>query len=67
MKEYFFIEEVNMSNTKKIKRKYYRKCGLCSERHEQSEMIRTECSPNGWICKECKWKEHPEYEVEFDD
>lgn len=56
-----------MNNTKKIKRKYYRKCGLCGERHEQSEMIRTDCSPNGWICKECKWKEHPEYEVEFDD
>ena len=38
-----------------------------NKRHEQSKMIRTECSPNGWICRECRWKEHPEYEVEFDD
>lgn len=28
-------------------RKYYRKCGVCGERHEQSEMIRTNDSENG--------------------
>ena len=25
------------------KRKYYRKCGICGERYEQSEMVRDEC------------------------
>ena len=29
------------------KRKYYRKCGVCGERYEQFEMIRTNQSPNG--------------------
>ena len=40
---------------KKPKRKYYRKCGLCDERHEQSEMLRVKeaLSPNGWICRNC--------------
>lgn len=36
-----------------MKRKYYRKCGDCGERHEQSEMIRTNLSDNGWLCKKC--------------
>ena len=43
----------------KKKRKYYRKCGICGERHEQSEMIRTDNSPNGWICFDCHNSEHP--------
>lgn len=34
-------------------RKYYRKCGECGSRHEQSEMIRTDLSDNGWLCQEC--------------
>ena len=51
-----------MQNEKK--RKYYRKCGVCGERHEQSEMIRTDKSPNGWICLDCYHAEHPEYEIE---
>lgn len=34
-------------------RKYYRKCGVCGERHEQSEMLRSYGSPNGWICFSC--------------
>ena len=37
----------------KRKRKYYRKCGVCGCRHEQTEMIRTDNSPNGWICIGC--------------
>ena len=37
----------------KRKRKYYRKCGVWGCRHEQSEMIRTDNSPNGWICVDC--------------
>ena len=36
-----------MDNKRKKKRKYYRKCGVCGERHEQSEMLRTINSPNG--------------------
>lgn len=36
-----------------------RKCGICGERHEQSEMIRTDNSPNGWICFDCHNVEHP--------
>ena len=52
-----------MTPTKK-KRKYYRKCGVCSERHEQSEMIRTNNSPNGWLCVECHLHFHPEYDCE---
>ena len=45
------------------KRKYYRKCGVCGCRHEQSEMIRTDKSPNGWICVDC-WADNndPDWE-----
>lgn len=46
----------------KKKRKYYRKCGICGERFEQSEMIRTNGSPNGWLCWDCHSIKHPEYE-----
>lgn len=46
------------------KRKYFRKCGVCGERHEQSEMYRTAQSPNGWLCHDCMLKEHPEYATE---
>ena len=46
------------------KRRYFRKCGVCGERDEQSDMIRTDNSPNGWICHECVLREHPEYDIE---
>lgn len=46
----------------KKKRKYYRKCGICGERFEQSEMIRTNNSPNGWLCFDCHNAERPEYD-----
>lgn len=52
-----------MANVKK-KRKYYRKCGVCGERHEQSDMIRTNQSSNGWLCMECHLHFHPEYDCE---
>ena len=39
---------------RKKKRKYYRKCGVCGERYEQSEMLRTDDSPNGWVCWGCR-------------
>lgn len=44
----------------KKKRKYYRKCGICGFVHEQSDMIRTDLSPNGWMCHNCYLDEHPE-------
>ena len=46
----------------KKKRKYYRKCGICGERYEQSEMLRTNDSPNGWLCWDCHNIVDPEYE-----
>lgn len=49
-------------NREQKKRKYYRKCGMCGDRHEQSEMHRDNCSPNGWICDKCENDLHPEYE-----
>lgn len=36
-----------------MKRKYYRRCGECGKKHEQSEMIRTRFSDNGWLCQDC--------------
>lgn len=50
------------NNRTQKKRKYYRKCGMCGERHEQSEMHRDYCSPNGWICDECENDLHPEWD-----
>ena len=49
------------SSKKNKKRKYFRKCGVCGSRHEQSDMIRTNLSPNGWIYVDCHISEHPEY------
>ena len=57
-------ERGGRSETKKEKRKYYRKCGICGEKHEQSEMIRTDNSPNGWICFDCHNAEYPEYAID---
>ena len=54
----------NMKMQKRKKRKYVRKCGVCGERHEQSHMIRTDASPNGWVCFECHTQLHPEYDIE---
>lgn len=48
----------------KKKRKYYRKCGVCGERYEQSDMKRTLNSPTGYLCYECIGAEHPEYETD---
>ena len=65
------IRPVDQSSNHKLrrepqqkKRRYFRKCGVCGERWEQSDMIRTDNSPNGWICHECVLREHPEYESE---
>jgi predicted RNA-binding protein YlxR (DUF448 family) len=48
----------------KKKRKYFRKCGICGQRHEQSDMVRTNESPNGWICIKCWSDLYPKYEIE---
>ena len=53
---------ITHGSKKKKKRKYYRKCGMCAVRHEQSVMHRDDCSPNGWICDECYNDLHPLYE-----
>ena len=39
----------------KPKRKYYKKCGCCGIRQEQSDMVRVkdEYSANGWLCQSC--------------
>lgn len=43
------------------KRKYFRVCGICGERFEQSDGVRDEGSPTGWICGDCCMGIHPEY------
>jgi len=45
------------------KRKYYRKCGVCGRKHEQSDMVRTDLSPNGWLCHDCYTAEYLEEEM----
>lgn len=49
----------------KIKRKYYRKCGECGVRQEQSDMVRTNQSANGWLCILCLRNMHPEYDIDM--
>lgn len=52
------LKEQSLSHAvDKKKRKYIRKCGVCGIRFEQSEMIRTEASPNGWLCCDCEKEE----------
>lgn len=46
------------------KRKYYRRCGICGERFEQSEMARDEGSPTGWLCVDCHMAQHLDYDEE---
>lgn len=54
--------------SKEKKRKYYRKCGCCGKRFEQSLLIRTNKSPNGWFCCDCyvdfQITEHPEFDID---
>lgn len=66
---YLKILKMNIEETKQMKnnqRKYIRKCGVCGEHYEQSEMIRDNGSPNGWICKDCYYNEHWEDECEME-
>ena len=53
---------VRRTTKRKKKRKYYRRCGVCGERYEQSEMLRTDDSPNGWVCWDCRNLVNPEYD-----
>ncbi len=48
----------------KKKRKYFRKCGICGERLEQSKMVRTDDSPNGWLCADCHRSMHLDWFTE---
>ena len=50
-----------MSKEKKKNRKYYRHCGMCDEKFEQSEGLRTNYSPNGWLCPDCAFKYEQEH------
>lgn len=56
------VLNIPMITKNKKKRKYYRKCGVCGKRQEQSEMIRCIESPNGWLCVDCYAAKHIEYE-----
>ena len=49
-------------------RKYYRKCGCCGVRQEQSDMIRVgnEYSYNGWLCESC-YNDIMNQEIEYPD
>lgn len=49
---------------KKKRRKYFRKCGICGERYEQSEMLRTNFSPNGWLCTDCGLEKTEDFDSE---
>ena len=54
----------------KKKRKYYRHCGFCNARFEQSFGYRTNKSPNGWLCKDCQEKQEEniwDYMNEFEE
>ena len=56
-----------MPKDKKRKREYFRKCGVCGRRFNQKDMIRDDCSDNGWICLDCHNDEYHDEEVsEFD-
>lgn len=46
------------------KRKYFRTCGICGERIEQSEMVRDRGSETGWLCVTCHMAQHLEYDEE---
>ena len=56
-----------MTKEKPKKRKYYRHCGMCNSKFEQSEGMRTNYSPNGWLCSDCKQKWVLEHLHWFDD
>ena len=58
------VEEANrrMSVSRNKKRKYYRLCGICGSRFEQSDGVRDNGSDTGWICDDCYNELHPEYE-----
>ena len=37
-------------------------CGMCGDKAPAQYMIRDECSPTGWICQDCEFALHPEWE-----
>lgn len=46
------------------RRKYYRKCGICGERYEQSEMVRNSRASSGWLCVDCHMSKSIGYDEE---
>ena len=52
-----------MAKEKKRKREYFRKCGVCGRRFNQKDMIRDDCSDNGWICTDCHNDEYHDEEI----
>lgn len=47
------VDTIKTQPIRKKRRNYIRVCGMCGWRFEQSNMIRTDKSPNGWMCKLC--------------
>ena len=41
-------------------REYFRKCGICGQRDEQGNMVRTYDVDNGWCCRSCWGTIHAE-------
>ena len=48
-------------------RQYNRKCGFCRHKADQSKMVRTNNSPNGWVCRKCRndYKQEKKKSKEF--
>ena len=52
------------------KRQYIRRCPECGRRYNQREMIRTNISETGWLCRPCYLDAQDEYCVDncgYDD
>lgn len=56
MKSYQSEEVLYMPSEKEIV------CGMCGDKAPAQYMIRDECSPTGWICQDCEFALHPEWE-----
>ena len=48
-----------------MKKIIYRICLICGERHKQSEMTRSDETAGRWICLDCFYDLHPEYDEDI--
>lgn len=55
----------NKGNRKNVK--FFRVCGLCGEKYQQSAMIRNKKSSTGWVCRDCFEDENSDYFNGFED